>query len=313
MRRDILYKFFEGKASPKEQRLIGQWLDESEKHKEVLVRERMVFDAMIVSGGITDRQSVQSRKKRTRVVFMELLRVAAVILVMFLVGGYIYVRKMEEIRLANNIVTVPVGQRVNLQLPDGTSVWLNASSEIIYPAYFSGSTREIHLNGEAYFEVEHNASKPFIVHTETFDIKVLGTKFNVEAYKGMEGFTTALMEGSVEVTDRKNKDKSVRLYPAQKVAFRNGELCKSPIDNYDVYRWREGLICFKETRFADLMRQLEKNYGVRILINNEAVKEKVFSGKFRTTDGIDKALRLLQKEGHYTFEWDENKTTVCIN
>ena len=291
----------------------GQWLDESEKHKEVLVRERMVFDAMIVSGGITDRQSVQSRKKRTRVVFMELLRVAAVILVMFLVGGYIYVRKMEEIRLANNIVTVPVGQRVNLQLPDGTSVWLNASSEIIYPAYFSGSTREIHLNGEAYFEVEHNASKPFIVHTETFDIKVLGTKFNVEAYKGMEGFTTALMEGSVEVTDRKNKDKSVRLYPAQKVAFRNGELCKSPIDNYDVYRWREGLICFKETRFADLMRQLEKNYGVRILINNEAVKEKVFSGKFRTTDGIDNALRLLQKEGHYTFEWDENKTTVCIN
>ena len=313
MRRDILYKFFEGKASPKEQRLIGQWLDESEKHKEVLVRERMVFDAMIVSGGITDRQSVQSRKKRTRVVFMELLRVAAVILVMFLVGGYIYVRKMEEIRLANNIVTVPVGQRVNLQLPDGTSVWLNASSEIIYPAYFSGSTREIHLNGEAYFEVEHNASKPFIVHTETFDIKVLGTKFNVEAYKGMEGFTTALMEGSVEVTDRKNKDKSVRLYPAQKVAFRNGELCKSPIDNYDVYRWREGLICFKETRFADLMRQLEKNYGVRILINNDAVKEKVFSGKFRTTDGIDNALRLLQKEGHYTFEWDENKTTVCIN
>ena len=313
MRRDILYKFFEGKASPKEQRLIGQWLDESEKNKEVLVRERMVFDAMIVSGGITDRQSVQSRKKRTRVVFMELLRVAAVILVMFLVGGYIYVRKMEEIRLANNIVTVPVGQRVNLQLPDGTSVWLNASSEIIYPAYFSGSTREIHLNGEAYFEVEHNASKPFIVHTETFDIKVLGTKFNVEAYKGMEGFTTALMEGSVEVTDRKNKDKSVRLYPAQKVAFRNGELCKSPIDNYDVYRWREGLICFKETRFADLMRQLEKNYGVRILINNEAVKEKVFSGKFRTTDGIDNALRLLQKEGHYTFEWDENKTTVCIN
>ena len=313
MRRDILYKFFEGKASPKEQRLIGQWLDESEKHKEVLVRERMVFDAMIVSGGITDRQSVQSRKKRTRVVFMELLRVAAVILVMFLVGGYIYVRKMEEIRLANNIVTVPVGQRVNLQLPDGTSVWLNASSEIIYPAYFSGSTREIHLNGEAYFEVEHNASKPFIVHTETFDIKVLGTKFNVEAYKGMEGFTTALMEGSVEVTDRKNKDKSVRLYPAQKVAFRNGELCKSPIDNYDVYRWREGLICFKETRFADLMRQLEKNYGVRILFNNEAVKEKVFSGKFRTTDGIDNALRLLQKEGHYTFEWDENKTTVCIN
>lgn len=313
MRRDILYKFFEGKASPKEQRLIGQWLDESEKHKEVLVRERMVFDAMIVSGEITDRQSVQSRKKRTRVVFMELLRIAAVILVMFLVGGYIYVRKMEEIRLANNIVTVPVGQRVNLQLPDGTSVWLNASSEIIYPAYFSGSTREIHLNGEAYFEVEHNASKPFIVHTETFDIKVLGTKFNVEAYKGMEGFTTALMEGSVEVTDRKNKDKSVRLYPAQKVAFRNGELCKSPIDNYDVYRWREGLICFKETRFADLMRQLEKNYGVRILINNEAVKEKVFSGKFRTTDGIDNALRLLQKEGHYTFEWDENKTTVCIN
>lgn len=313
MRRDILYKFFEGKASPKEQRLIGQWLDESEKHKEVLVRERMVFDAMIVSGEITDRQSVQSRKKRTRVVFMELLRVAAVILVMFLVGGYIYVRKMEEIRLANNIVTVPVGQRVNLQLPDGTSVWLNASSEIIYPAYFSGSTREIHLNGEAYFEVEHNASKPFIVHTETFDIKVLGTKFNVEAYKGMGGFTTALMEGSVEVTDRKNKDKSVRLYPAQKVAFRNGELCKSPIDNYDVYRWREGLICFKEARFADLMRQLEKNYGVRILINNEAVKEKVFSGKFRTTDGIDNALRLLQKEGHYTFEWDENKTTVCIN
>lgn len=313
MKRDILYKFFEGKASPDQQQLIGQWLNESEKHKEELARERMVFDAMIVSGEITDCQPQQKRNRHSRFVRMELFRIAAVVLIMFLAGGYFYMRKMEEIRGTNTIVTVPVGQRVNLRLPDGTSVWLNASSEIIYPACFSGSTREIHLNGEAYFEVEPNASKPFIVHTETFDIQVLGTKFNVEAYKGMEGFATALMEGSVEITDRKNRQQSIRLYPAQKVHLRNGKLCKSSIENYDVYRWREGLICFKEMRFADLMRQLEKNYGIRIVIRNEAVKDKIFSGKFRTTDGIDNALRILQKEGHYTFEWDENKTTVYIH
>ena len=100
--------------------------------------------------------------------------------------------------------------------------------------------------------------------------------------------------------------------PDQKVDYQNGRLLCSSIENYDVYRWREGLLCFKNVRFSDLMKQFENSYGVNIIIGKEKVKEKIFSGKLRISDGVDNALRILQKDGGYIFEWDESGTTIYI-
>lgn len=312
MEQDLLHRFFEGKVTSEEKKDIKQWIAESDEHRDQLFKERMIFDAMIVSGKIPNSQSEPVKRKPLLRVFVELSKIAAVVVVMLIAGIYFYTQKMNEINLATNTIIVPVGQRANIQLPDGTNVWLNARTQMTYPAYFTGAKREIELNGEAYFEVSHDAEKPFVVHTKSFEIKVLGTKFNVKAYNDAEDFTTALMEGSVEVTNTMNKNNTIRLLPDQKVDYREGRLFRSSIEDYDIYRWREGLMCFKDIQFIDLIRQFENSYGVCIIIENEKAKEKVFSGKLRISDGIDNALRILQKDGGYIFEWDESGTTIYI-
>lgn len=312
MEQDLLHRFFEGKVTSEEKKDIKQWIAESDEHRDQLFKERMIFDAMIVSGKIPNNQSEPVKRKPLLRVFVELSKIAAVVVVMLIAGIYFYTQKMNEINLATNTIIVPVGQRANIQLPDGTNVWLNARTQMTYPAYFTGAKREIELNGEAYFEVSHDPEKPFVVHTKSFEIKVLGTKFNVKAYNDAEDFTTALMEGSVEVTNTMNKNKTIRLLPDQKADYREGRLFRSSIEDYDIYRWREGLMCFKDIQFIDLIRQFENSYGVCIIIENEKAKEKVFSGKLRISDGIDNALRILQKDGGYIFEWDESGTTIYI-
>lgn len=312
MEQDLLHRFFEGKVTSEEKKDIKQWIAESDEHRDQLFKERMIFDAMIVSGKIPNSQSEPVKRKPLLRVFVELSKIAAVVVVMLIAGIYFYTQKMNEINLATNTIIVPVGQRANIQLPDGTNVWLNARTQMSYPTYFTGAKREIELNGEAYFEVSHDAEKPFVVHTKSFEIKVLGTKFNVKAYNDTEDFTTALMEGSVEVTNTMNKNNTIRLLPDQKVDYREGQLLCSSIEDYDIYRWREGLMCFKDIQFIDLIRQFENSYGVCIIIENEKAKEKVFSGKLRISDGIDNALRILQKDGGYIFEWDESGTTIYI-
>jgi len=314
MDRKKLHRFFEGEATKEEKRAIKQWLETSADHKDELFKEREFFDALILSDHNKASRSFAPKGKRISLSkwMWEIGKVAVIAIILITIGFHLYNRKMEEIRLATHTVIVPAGQRANILLPDGTHVWLNACSEISYPAFFSGSNREIELNGEAYFEVKHNARQPFIVHTQQYDIEVLGTSFNVESYPDSHDFSAALMEGMIEVTNRIDPVDHLKLSPDQKVTVVNGRLIPQSIDDFDIYRWREGLICFKETPFEELMKRFEKCFGIEIIVQKPQLGEKVFGGKFRLSDGIDSALRILQKEGGYTFERNSEDTIIYI-
>jgi ferric-dicitrate binding protein FerR (iron transport regulator) len=313
MDENLLHKFFEGKALSEEKKAVKRWLDESDERYQKLVEERAFFDALLLSDDEKAAcEPIVSPRSPRRTWLRELLKVAAVVAIMCLTGAYFYSLKMDELRVATYTLTVPAGQRANLQLPDGTNVWLNARSRITYPGSFSASTREITLDGEAYFDVKHDRKKPFIVHTDRYDIHVLGTVFDVEAYAGAETFSTALIKGAVNIQSRNDPNRMVRLLPNQQAKEEDGRLTTSSIDDFDVYRWREGLICFKNTDFLTLMTHFEKCYGICITVQNENVAAKVFSGKFRISDGVDNALRVLQKESSFTFERDEDLTSIYI-
>lgn len=219
---------------------------------------------------------------------------------------------MKEIEASYYTVQVPSGQRANITLPDGTIVWLNARSEIRYASFLKDSRREVELNGEAYFEVTHNKKQPFVVRTDKYDVEVLGTHFNVEAYSDTDFFSTALIEGSVKVSSRESSSDEILLTPDQKVTRINGKLAISAIDNYDMYRWREGLICFKDMDFAELMKLLEKYYEIEIRIENPHLSGHIFSGKFRTNDGVDNALQILQKDITYTYNKNNEGSIIYI-
>mgnify|MGYP001654282430 CR=1 FL=1 len=227
-------------------------------------------------------------------------------------GTYFYKSEIRKIGEAMNTIKVPAGQRANLTLPDGTNVWLNARSEMRYPAVFTGNKREITLDGEAYFEVTHNEDKPFVVQTNKCNVEVLGTKFNVEAYSDSEDFCTSLMEGSVRVSDKGNPSETVLLSPNHMVSLENGQLSTSPILDFDVFRWKEGLICFRNMNFEQLMLRFEKCYGVRIVVENKHLVNYICSGKFRISDGIDNALRILQKDAKYSFERNNDESVIYI-
>ena len=128
-------------------------------------------------------------------------------------------------------------------LPDGTDVWLNARTTIQYPVSFNTDQRLVKLDGEAYFEVARDEKKPFTVQTDKYNVEVLGTKFDVESYSDTESFETALMEGSVKISSLTDANESLMLTPNNKAYLHGGKLRVMPVDDYNPYRWREGLIC----------------------------------------------------------------------
>lgn len=312
MEKETLYKFFDRTASAEEKEAIRLWLKASPDNEKELLREREFFDAMILSGNTQATAKKKALRPSYRLALQKIIEIAAIFTIIFACGTYFYKSEIRKIGKAMNTIIVPEGQRVNLTLPDGTNVWLNARSKMYYPAAFTGDRREITLDGEAYFEVAHNRNKPFIVQTSKCNVEVLGTKFNVEAYSDSEDFNTALMEGSVKVINNIKTSKAILLAPNQMAYLKDGRLSASPISDYDVFRWREGLICFRNMNFEQLMLRFEKCYGIRIVVENKHVVNYICSGKLRISDGIDNALRILQKDAKYTYERNKDESVIYI-
>ena len=242
----------------------------------------------------------------------ELIKIAAVV-ALTLGGSFIYQQmQTKQTSLALQTITVPAGQRINITLPDGTNVWLNARTTIQYPVSFNSNERLVKLDGEAYFDVARDEKKPFIVQTDKYNVEVLGTQFDVESYSDSEDFETALMEGSVRISSLTDTNESLMLTPNNKAYLHKGKLRIMPVDDYNPYRWKEGLICFKNETFASIMKDFEKYYGINIYITNQQVQKYLYTGKFRQTDGVDYALRVLQKDIKFNYDRDDDKHIIYI-
>ena len=226
------------------------------------------------------------------------------------------IREKEEKKVKGepeyNQLLVPAGKRVRVELSDGTRLVVNSQSKVIYPCRFNGDIRKIYAQGEVFLEVAHDKQHPFIVESEDFKLRVLGTKFNVDAYPETEKFETTLMHGSVKVTLKADSSQTVILKPDHKLSLEKGRFVMTKVEDYNPYRWKEGLICFSDESFPNIMKDFEKYYGVKIVIENKNVLQINFTGKFRQTDGIDYALRILQKNIDFQYEKDNEKQIIYI-
>ncbi len=217
-----------------------------------------------------------------------------------------------EEQLAFEEFSTPPGQRAQVKLHDGTVVWLNARSRLRYPNRFSGAERKVELDGEAFFEVFRNEEAPFVVSTEKLDIKVLGTKFNVFAYKGKNEFTTALIEGSVKLYQSDNESVAMYMSPNDYAELKDGRLVKSKISSTDFLLWKEGIYAFDDIPFGEIIKKLELYYDITIEIRNKKLNNYKFSGKFRQRDGIESVLKTLQKIYNFSYVKDEELNTITI-
>ena len=313
MNKDILYKFFEGNASFEEEAAVKQWMEESAENRLVFLKERKLFDAMLLLG---NEEIIKNGKKRFSInlssLRTELIKLAAVVAIT-LGGSYFYYQSsLEKELMAMQTITVPAGQRINITLVDGTNVWLNARTSLSYPVKFGKNNRQVVLDGEAYFDVTKDKSKPFIVQTDNYNVEVLGTQFDVNAYSETGEFETTLMSGSVKVASASDSTQKITLKPNSKVFLQDGKLHVTAVDDYNPYRWKEGLICFKNETFTSIMKDFEKYYGLTIQVKNKNVFKYVYTGKFRQTDGIDYALRVLQKDIKFTYQRDDENQIIYI-
>ena len=313
MERETLYKFFEGTTSHEEEVAIRQWMECSHENKLLFLKERKLFDSMLLLGREEDIQKEKIRGKiRISSLRTQVLKVAAIVAITLgCAYGYEQIEK-NRTQLAIQTIYVPAGQRVNITLPDGTNVWLNSQTTIKYPAIFEKTKRQIILDGEAYFDVAKDKNRPFTVQTNKCNLEVLGTKFNVDAYSDKDEFETTLMQGSLKVISNINSSDNLTLSPDKKVYLHKGKLFVKHVDDYNPYRWREGLICFKNESFASIMKEFEKYYGVNIQIQNKKGQKYFFTGKFRMTDGIDYALRVLQQDIKFKYRRDDENQIIFI-
>jgi transmembrane sensor len=254
---------------------------------------------------------------------------AAAILILGIAGGVFYSVKSgysdQSANLVMHEVHVPYGTTKKLIMPDGTKVMLNAGSTFTYPETFSKSTRDVNLNGEGFFEVTHNAKKPFLVHTSKLTIKVLGTVFNVKAYNNDKTTETTLLKGKVQVDLKNNPEKTIILLPNEKLMVTNNPPQKqvTKAGNINVGKieyqvttlpmvkpteiketaWLDNKILFTNEMFEDVAKQIERKYNVQIVFEDPALKTEQISGLL-DKESLKNAMQIIEMTTPFKFRMD---------
>ena len=200
-----------------------------------------------------------------------------------------------------NTFVVPRGGEYKLELADGTLVWLNSDSELRYPVKFAGSQRDVWLKGEGYFEVSKNPEKPFRVVVDDMIVKVLGTSFNINAYKDRGNILTTLVSGKVDIQDMSGKSLVV-MSPNQQVDFRHGKI--SSVQEVDITRfvsWIDGKFYFNDMTLENIMSQLQRWYDIEVFFVDEELKSYPFTGVIRRDFTAGQIFEIIEKTTRVKF------------
>lgn len=213
------------------------------------------------------------------------------------------------------IVATATGQRAQFVLPDGSRVWLNSSSELTYNTSFWSRTRDIDLEGEAYFEVEPNKRKPFIVSNRDIHVQVLGTKFNVRARESEDRVVTTLLSGSVQVDIPTRNGEEVMLKPGEILEVNTKTLktmlTKSASAN-DVLLWMDGRLKFKQASLEEMTSCFEKHFDVRFHFADSNLKQERFTCEFSTDSNISDILSILELTNRFQYQMKGNQVYLSV-
>ncbi len=195
-------------------------------------------------------------------------------------------------------IDVPRGGEYKVQLADGSKIWLNAGSSLSYPTNFNGDTREVTFSGEGYFEVAGNTDKPFIIHTNDIQVKVLGTAFNISAYEDDDFVHTTLEEGKVVISKEKGSDKNTWvLYPGQQAYYNTLEqqLMVSKVKVQEFTSWKTGRLIFSGETLGSLFKKFSRWYDVDVVFEDEKLAQKTFTGSVPRFEDGNHLLKILEK------------------
>lgn len=253
-----------------------------------------------------------ANKSRTSIRKLLPYAAAASILLFMAAAFYFYkpLSKQNKIISYQEII-VPKGEIKKVLLPDGSLVYINSDSRIKYDSCFSGKKREIFLEGEAYFDVKHNENKPFVVHANENDITVLGTSFNVYAYPNENIFRTSLERGKIALSHNNGKEIELKVNQTYLLLKNTNEIKLFETANIEDYSaWKDGKILFKNHKFTDILKKLERTHNLTFVLHNKDVGSCNYTGCFTTKDDINTILGVIKLPT--PFEYEILEDTVVI-
>jgi transmembrane sensor len=353
---EIIIRVFEGNASEEDRKFLLEWVQLNKENQKELEQAEGLWNALAI---ISNREKFEPKKgykefikelnkieqippaaiqKRKISYFLQIA--ASLLLIM---GSYLIWKSLQPVKeeIAFFELFTPKGSHTQVTLIDGTKIWLNAESKLRYPNKFGGKTRTVFLEGEAFFEVQKDPAKPFIVQTAALNVKAFGTSFNVKAFPNEGSVETTLVNGVVVVEGNQGRAtfSSVKLLPNQRVTFvkTTGKLFLNDQEkillkkvNADVHvterqkesiivtekvntelytSWIDNQLIFDNETLESIANKLERRYGANIVFRNERMKTYRFSGKFPEIS-IERALNALQFAS--PFEYKIKQDTIFI-
>ncbi len=310
MEKELLHKYIDGRTSEKEEEAIMEWLQAAPEHQQELNALWFVHNTTLVNAPRPAGKPLPAaRPQWYRIPLVRRCMQAAAALLL-LAGTWYASRSVVSENTANQYLAIaaPAGQRVDITLQDGTTVCLNAGARLEYPMRF-GKTRRVKLSGEAMFDVDHDAARPFVVETFACDGEVLGSKFYVTADDASRGFSTALLRGRLRVTNKLTRGDEIVMNTNDFVSLSGDRLALWSIENTDDYLWPLGIFNLAGHNFGEIIERLESLYGVTITVEKTASPElNIIRGKIPVAMGLDYALRALQKITPFEYDQADNNT-----
>ncbi len=314
--KDLFAKFLSGNTTEEEKLVFEQWLNHSEDNR----NEFHDFAHIWHTSGMLKEYDLDNARRMVSIKILEKLkttrgfvyywqRIAAILIIPLLIYSVWPYIKAEDAKLpvTTEVVKTPYGARTSFILPDGSTAWLNAGSELSYPHVF-GKAREVSLKGEIYLEVK-KSKKPFVVKTMYGEVMVHGTKFNVNAFAG-EPFQTTLVEGSVSIKN-KTCNEEVILKPGSHYTSENGKY-KVEKNSPDLYTsWKDGKMVFRREPFIQVAKRLERWFNVKIQLEGETIKNLWYTGTIEM-ESFSEVLELIKNTTPITYKFNNQTRILTI-
>jgi transmembrane sensor len=307
----LVTRYLSGEASPEEIIELKKWLSASEDNLLYFKQIKSIWDNSYISA-VKEKIDADKAFKmvKRRVTFRSpgfnfwatWKKIAAVLIIPLVLGNLLYFLFPDGNYSAHqepvyNELFAAFGTRSALKLSDGTSVWLNSGSSIRYPDKFIGKNRSVFLNGEAYFEVESNPEKPFIVETSSIKVRATGTKFNVSGYSSTDENEVTLVSGKVEVSleGSNNKTKSTNLDINQHLTYvkSTGAISVVNEDTYKYISWKEGKLVFRNEPLSEVAKKISQVFNIDIEIRGKEIENYSYRATFQD-ESLAEILKLLK-------------------
>ena len=305
---DIINKYLTGQCTEEELVEVNTWMKESEENARQLFRMEEIYhlgkfnqyadgQRMARAEKQLYRKLDEEKGKQNKILRMHRwMRYAAAIAVILVIGGgagYWFYQSGTDQQMMVAVANEGIVKEV--VLPDGTKVWLNNSAILKYPCEFSEKERNVHLEGEAYFEVTKNRHKPFTIQSDAMRVRVLGTRFNFKCDKRCRIAEATLIEGEIEVKGNKEEGQII-LAPGQRAELNknNGRLTVKQVDAKMDAVWHDNLIPFQKADIFTITKALERFYDVKIILSPDIQSNKTYSGVLKRKSDIESVLKSLQ-------------------